>query len=124
LYIYNKSIQQAICIGWGAFHVNRDELKIQSKILRDDKKDKTNYNNQIKSDDFAVAMSISFDFARITMTLLEKQHIGEVISSVWENDFLEYAKKKRNHHSLSENKKIPDLEYHYYPKSCIITFAS
>jgi aspartate--ammonia ligase len=93
LYIYNKSIQQAICIGWGAFHVNRDELKIQSKILRDDKKDKTNYNNQIKSDDFAVAMSISFDFARITMTLLEKQHIGEVISSVWENDFLEYAKK-------------------------------
>jgi aspartate--ammonia ligase len=95
LYVYNKNLEQSICIGWGAYQVNRDQLKDQTEILHEEWKGKTEYENAIKSNKLLLTISISFDFARIAMTILEKQHIAEVISSIWEQDFLEYVDKNK-----------------------------
>lgn len=95
LYVFNKNLEQAVCVGWGAYQVDREQLKFQTEILHEEWKGKTEYENDIKSNNLVSTISISFDFSRIAMIVLEKQHIGEVISSVWEPEFLEYADKNK-----------------------------
>lgn len=95
LYVFNKNLEQSVCIGRGAYQVNRDQLKMQTEILHEEWKQKTEYENDIKSNNLISSISISFDFARISMMILEKQHIGEVIASVWEPELLEYADKNK-----------------------------
>ena len=95
LYVSNKTIQQTICIAGAGVQVDREKLKQQTEMLREDWKGSTEYELLIKSSELPDTISLSCDFSRIAMTILEKQHIAEVISSVWNSEFIEYVNQNR-----------------------------
>ncbi|WP_339020933.1 asparagine synthetase AsnA [Spiroplasma endosymbiont of Atherix ibis] len=92
LYVYNGECEKAISIAYAGFQVDRKTLKNQNLILKENSKINNEYNHLIKSNKLPLTLSIGIFTNRVVMTILEKQHIGEVHSSIWSNDFIEYCK--------------------------------
>ncbi|AGR40716.1 class-II aminoacyl-tRNA synthetase family protein [Spiroplasma taiwanense] len=92
LYIYNGECEKAISLVYAGYQVDRKILKEQNKILKENSKNMNEYNHLIKSNELPLTLSIGILTNRFIMTLLEKQHIGEVHSSIWSNDFISYCR--------------------------------
>ncbi|ALD65929.1 class-II aminoacyl-tRNA synthetase family protein [Spiroplasma cantharicola] len=92
LYIYNGECEKSISVAYAGFQVDRKTLKEQNLILKENSKINNEYNHLIKSNELPLTLSIGVLINRVVMTILEKQHIGEVHSSIWGKDFVEYCK--------------------------------
>lgn len=93
LYIWNPVIEQAIKLGYCGYTPDKETLKKQTQFIKETWKGDTGYEIMIKNDELYQTISTGFNFGRIVMTILEKQHIGEVIASVWDKEFLEFCAK-------------------------------
>lgn len=93
IFVYDFVLEKAICIGYCAASVNRDVLKEQLAVSKETIKLKTEYDAKVAKDELPVTLSFGLYKSQLDLFLLEKQHIGEVIASVWSDDFLEYAEK-------------------------------
>ncbi|AGR41723.1 asparagine synthetase AsnA [Spiroplasma diminutum] len=92
LYVYNGECEKSVSVAYAGFQVDRKTLKEQNLILKENSKINNEYNHLIKSNDLPLTISIGVFTNRVSMTILEKQHIGEVHSSIWGNEFIEYCK--------------------------------
>lgn len=93
IFVYDFVLEKAICLGYCAASVNRDVLKEQLAVTKETIKLKTEYDAKVAKDELPVTLSFGLYKSQLDLFLLEKQHIGEVIVSVWSDDFLEYAEK-------------------------------
>ncbi|MFU0252214.1 hypothetical protein [Spiroplasma sp. Moj] len=93
IFVYDFVLEKAICIGYCAATVNRDVLKSQLAVTKETSKLRTEYDAKVATNDLPVTLSFGLFKSQLDLFLLEKQHIGEVIASVWNDDFLEYVKK-------------------------------
>ncbi|MFJ1522505.1 asparagine synthetase AsnA [Spiroplasma sp. ald] len=93
IFVYDFVLEKAICIGYCAATVNRDVLKSQLAVTKETSKLRTEYDAKVATNDLPVTLSFGLFKSQLDLFLLEKQHIGEVIASVWSDDFLEYVKK-------------------------------
>ncbi len=91
LYVYNKSCEKVTSMGYVSYQVDRETLKSQSTILKENNKTQTFYHHLIKSNKLPLTITGGIFINRYIMTLLEKQHIGEVQSSLWNKKFLQYC---------------------------------
>ncbi|WP_339029938.1 hypothetical protein [Spiroplasma endosymbiont of Cantharis nigra] len=92
LYIYNGECEKSISVSYAGFQVDRKTLKEQNLILKENSKINNDYNHLIKSNELPLTLSAGVLINRVVMTILEKQHIGEVHSSIWGKEFMEYCK--------------------------------
>ncbi|WP_338985133.1 hypothetical protein [Spiroplasma endosymbiont of Diplazon laetatorius] len=92
LYVYNGECEKSVSLAYAGFQVDRKTLKDQNLILKENSKINNEYNHLIKSNELPLTLSIGIFINRVVMTILEKQHIGEVHSSIWGNEFIEYCK--------------------------------
>ncbi|WP_342275402.1 hypothetical protein [Spiroplasma endosymbiont of Cantharis lateralis] len=92
LYIYNGECEKSISVSYAGFQVDRKTLKEQNLILKENSKINNDYNHLIKSNELPLTLSAGILINRVVMTILEKQHIGEVHSSIWGKEFMEYCK--------------------------------
>ncbi|AUM62272.1 hypothetical protein [Spiroplasma monobiae] len=92
LYIYNGECEKSVSLVYAGFQVDRKTLQEQNLILKENSKINNEYNHLIKSNELPLTLSVGIFTNRVLMTILEKQHIGEVHSSIWGSDFLEYCK--------------------------------
>lgn len=93
LFVYNRSVERAVSIAYVSYQVDREVLKEQNIILKENWKNNTEYNHLIKSSVLPLTISAGINVNRICMAILEKQHIGEVHSSIWDEEFLDYCEK-------------------------------
>lgn len=93
IYYYNRIIEKSMSIGYVGYQVDKNTLKEQNLILKENWKTNTEYNYLIKADELPLTISAGININRVIMAILEKYHIGEVHSSIWDEDFLEYCKK-------------------------------
>ncbi|AKX33686.1 asparagine synthetase AsnA [Spiroplasma litorale] len=91
LYVYNSECEKAVSIGYASYQVDREVLREQNLLLKENYKNNNNYNFLIKSNKLPLTLSAGLFINRITMIILEKQHIAEVHSSIWSNEFIEYC---------------------------------
>ncbi|WP_342258720.1 hypothetical protein [Spiroplasma endosymbiont of Dioctria linearis] len=92
LYIYNGECEKSISVSYAGFQVDRKTLKEQNLILKENSKINNEYNHLIKSNELPLTLSVGVLINRVVMTILEKQHIGEIHSSIWGKEFMEYCK--------------------------------
>ncbi|QHX36272.1 hypothetical protein [Spiroplasma sp. BIUS-1] len=92
LYVYNGECEKSVSIAYASFQVDRKTLKEQNLILKENSKINNEYNHLIKSNELPLTLSMGVFTNRVAMSILEKQHIGEVHSSIWGNEFIEYCK--------------------------------
>lgn len=95
IYYYNKSCEKALSFGYAAYQVDKEILKNQSNILKEKQKAETGYNKLIKSNSLPLTVSCGIYINRLMMGFLEKQHISEVHSTIWNPDFIKYCKKNK-----------------------------
>lgn len=93
IYYYNKNCEKLISVGYVAYQVDRDTYKKQNTILKETQKSQTVYNHLIKSNELPLTLTCGIYINRIMMGFLEKQHIAEIYSSIWSQDFLDYCTK-------------------------------
>ncbi|AHF60508.1 hypothetical protein P344_00180 [Spiroplasma mirum ATCC 29335] len=93
IFVYNFYQEKAICIGYCGITVDKEVLKKQTTITKETNKIKTKFDAMIATNELPVTLSFGIYKSQLDLYLLEKQHISEVISSVWEDDFIEYAEK-------------------------------
>ncbi|QGS51386.1 hypothetical protein [Spiroplasma tabanidicola] len=91
IYYYNSDCEKVVSIGYVSYTVDREMLKRQNNILKENVKTQTQYHHLLKSNKLPMTLSCGIFIDRITMGILEKQHIGEVQSSIWDQDFLDYC---------------------------------
>ncbi|AOG59974.1 asparagine synthetase AsnA [Spiroplasma helicoides] len=91
IYFYNTNCEKAVSIGYVSYSVDREKFKAQNSILKENQKTQTEYQNKLKSDLLPLTITSGIYVDRIVMAILEKQHIGEVTSSVWDQKFLNYC---------------------------------
>ncbi|ASP27793.1 asparagine synthetase AsnA [Spiroplasma corruscae] len=95
LYVYNYECEKAVSIGYASYQVDREVLRKQNLLLKENYKNNTNYNYLIKSNALPVSLSSGLFINRVTMMILEKQHIAEVHSSIWDEEFIEYCRANK-----------------------------
>ncbi|WP_339022789.1 hypothetical protein [Spiroplasma endosymbiont of Crioceris asparagi] len=93
LYIYNKEIEESVSVSYCGFQVEKKALKDQNLISKEERKINTLYNHLIKVDKLPQTISCGVYIDKLTMLILEKSHIAEVHSSLWDDDFIEYCEK-------------------------------
>ncbi|WP_338969846.1 asparagine synthetase AsnA [Spiroplasma endosymbiont of Labia minor] len=91
LFIYSPASENAIELVYLAYTVNHDSLQIQNSKLKENYKTETEYNHLITIEELPLTISCGLNLARLSMTILQKQHIGEVQHSVWQKKFLDYC---------------------------------
>ncbi|WP_425380067.1 asparagine synthetase AsnA [Spiroplasma endosymbiont of Stenodema calcarata] len=93
IFVYDFVLEKAICLGYCGATVNRDILKDQLAVTKETIKLKTEYDAKLATNEWPVTLSFGIYKSQLDLFLLEKQHIGEVVASVWSDDLLEYAEK-------------------------------
>ncbi|QBQ07220.1 asparagine synthetase AsnA [Spiroplasma gladiatoris] len=91
IYYYNSDCEKVVSIGYVGYSVDRETLKKQNNILKENAKTQTQYHHLLKSNKLPLTISCGIYIDRITMAILEKQHIAEVQSSIWDQDFVNYC---------------------------------
>ena len=94
IFVYSKIIDNVIEISSMGIRVNRDSLIKQAKISLN-KDIKNNYHKAIIENKLPLTIGGGIGQSRLNMFLLEKKHIGEVQSSVWDNKTHNDAIKKK-----------------------------
>ncbi|AKU79264.1 hypothetical protein [Spiroplasma turonicum] len=95
LYVYNHECEKAMSLGYASYQVDREVLRTQNLLLKENYKNNTNYNFLIKANKLPITLSAGIFVNRVTMTITEKQHIAEVHSSIWSNEFIEYCNSNK-----------------------------
>ncbi len=93
IFVYDFLLEKAIFIRYCAATVNRDVLKSQLAPTKETNKLRTEYDEKVVTNDLLTTISFGLFKSQLDLFLLEKQHISEVIASVWSDDFLKYVNK-------------------------------
>ncbi|QEH61219.1 aspartate--ammonia ligase [Spiroplasma chinense] len=95
IYYYNKSCEKVMGLGYVSFQVDREMLKRQNNILKETQKSQTQYNHLVKSNELPLTISAGIFINRMLIGTLEKQHIAEVHSSIWDQEFIDYCETNK-----------------------------
>ncbi|AHI52361.1 class-II aminoacyl-tRNA synthetase family protein [Spiroplasma culicicola] len=95
IYYYNKSVEKVLSLGYVSYQVDREMLKIQNNILKENTKTQSGYQHLLKSNKLPLTISGGIYLDRLTMAILEKQHIAEVHSTIWDDEFVDYCETNK-----------------------------
>ncbi|AGM25618.1 asparagine synthetase AsnA [Spiroplasma syrphidicola EA-1] len=93
IFVYDFILEKAICVGYCAASVGKEALKRQLAVTKEIIKIRTNYDAKLAKDELPPTITCGIYKTQLDLLLLEKQHIAEVVPSIWEDDFLEYVNK-------------------------------
>lgn len=93
LLLYYDLYDMALEISSMGIRVNKDSLLKQVMYKNEEDKINTDYANDIINDNIPLSIGGGIGQSRLCMFLLKKAHIGEVQSSLWDQDYIDELKK-------------------------------
>ena len=96
LYIndYDELLDVVLEISSMGIRVDADSLLKQLKIANEEYKTKYVYHKMIINNELPLTIGGGIGESRLCMLLMNKAHIGEVQSSIWDEETLKLAKEK------------------------------
>ena len=94
LLYYDELLDIALEISSMGIRVDSNSLLNQLKEKGEEYKTKFNYHKMILNDELPLTIGGGIGESRLCMLLMNKAHIGEVQSSIWDEDTLRLAKEK------------------------------
>lgn len=91
LIIWSDAINAPIEISSMGIRVDRNALELQLEECDEKWKKKFDYHKMILNDELPLTIGGGIGQSRLCMLLMQRKHIGEVQSSVWDSDNLLYA---------------------------------
>ena len=94
LLYYDELLDIALEISSMGIRVDKDSLMKQLKEKNEEYKSKYKYHKMILNDELPLTIGGGIGESRLCMLLMNKAHIGEVQSSIWDDETLKLAKEK------------------------------
>ena len=94
LLYYDQLLDIAIEISSMGIRVDADSLMKQLKLKNEEYKTKYMYHKMIINNELPLTIGGGIGESRLCMLLMNKAHIGEVQSSIWDEETLKLAKEK------------------------------
>ena len=94
LLYYDEVLDEALEISSMGIRVNDQSLKVQLAIKNEEYKEKYNYHKMILNKKLPLTIGGGIGESRLCMLLMGKVHIGEVQSSIWDDETRQLAKDK------------------------------
>ncbi|AHI53431.1 asparagine synthetase AsnA [Spiroplasma sabaudiense Ar-1343] len=93
LYAYNSITETSISIAYIGYSVDREILQEQNRLLKENFKTKTGFNHLVTTEKLPLTLTGGIFLSKLTMLILEKNHIAEVQSSIWPKEFEIFCQK-------------------------------
>ena len=94
LLYYDELLDIALEISSMGIRVDEEALKEQLSLANEDYKAKYKYHQMILNKELPLTIGGGIGESRLCMLLMNKAHIGEVQSSIWDEETLKLAKEK------------------------------
>ena len=94
LLYYNELLDCAFEVSSMGIRVDENSLKEQLKIKNEEYKEKYPYHQMILNKELPYTIGGGIGESRLCMLLMNKAHIGEVQSSIWDDETLDYCKER------------------------------
>ena len=94
LLYYDELLDIALELSSMGIRVDKDSLAKQLKEANEEYKTKFTYHKMILNDELPLTIGGGIGESRLCMLLMNKVHIGEVQSSIWDEETLKLAKEK------------------------------
>lgn len=93
LLIYSSVLDKPVEISSMGIRVNKESLIKQLKLTNTEDRLKYPYHQAIVNNELPFTIGGGIGQSRLSLLLLNKEHIGQVQASVWDDKNIEYAKK-------------------------------
>ena len=94
LLYYDELLDIALEISSMGIRVDSEALKEQLNLANEEYKTKYTYHKMILNDELPLTIGGGIGESRLCMLLMNKAHIGEVQSSIWDEETLKLAKER------------------------------